>query len=252
LNVKAGDTINISQYQGISGSAVTTAGEYNVFVDTIPVKVAAVTQNYLGHFVYMSQAYFETLDNVHADRLSGNIIYVKNENLNDSDVADRISRDLLAIDDVSQVNFVQQQAANFSTSMETLDSVIVILILAAGLLAILVLYNLNNINISERRREIATLKVLGFNRKELANYIYRENIFLMFIGIVLGLIGGIFLHRYLITTVEVDMTQFGRIIKPLSWLYSIALTILFSLTVNLAMYPKIQKTDMVESLKSIE
>lgn len=252
LKVKAGDTITISEYKGVSGSAVTTKKESKVFVDTVKVKVAAITQNYLGHFIYMSRAYLQTLDHVEADLLKVNSIYVKNESIANPDEADRVARELLNIEDVSQVNLVRAQAATFATAMNTLDSVIVILILAAGLLAILVLYNLNNINISERRREIATLKVLGFNRNELANYIYRENIFLMLIGIVLGLLGGIFLHRYLVSTVEVDLTHFGRIIKPMSWLYSVVLTVFFSFAVNLAMYPKIQKTDMVESLKSIE
>lgn len=252
LDVKAGDSINISRFQGISGSAVTNGSDETVFGENTVVKVGAVTENYLGHFIYMSHNYLKTLENVHLDNLQWNNIYVRNDRINDSETADALAIDLLDIDEVSQVNFVQAQAENFSQSMETLDSVIVIIIFAAGLLAVLVLYNLNNINISERRREIATLKVLGFNRNELANYIYRENIFLMLIGILLGLVGGIFLHRYLITTVEVDLTHFGRIIKPLSWLYSIVLTIVFSLGVNFAMYNKIQKTDMVESLKSIE
>lgn len=252
LGVKAGDDVVLSKFLGVSGSAVGNGVNTDVFDESVTVHVSDVTLNYLGHYVYMDQAYFETLDLEHADRFTWNSIYVRSDKLEDREVADALASDLLKIKHVNQVSFVEQHAENLSSSMETLDSVVVILILAAGLLAVLVLYNLNNINISERKREIATLKVLGFNRKELASYIYRENVFLMMIGIVLGLLAGVFLHRYLITTVEVDLTHFGRIIKPLSWLYSVLLTTVFSLGVNLGMYNKIQKTDMVESLKSIE
>ena len=252
LGVEAGDTITIERYQGITGSAVSTVESSEVFTDPIEVVVTNVAENYLGHFVFMSQNYLDSLDMGDQQPLAWNSIYVRNDSLSDDVIADNLASTLLQRGGVNQVTFVEEQARTFALSMEQLDAVIVIIIIAAGLLAVLVLYNLNNINISERRREIATLKVLGFNRKELANYIYRENIFLMFIGIAIGLLAGIFLHRYVITTVEVDLTRFGREIKPMSWLYSVLLTIAFSLGVNLGMYKKIQDTDMVESLKSIE
>ncbi len=249
LGVKAGDYITIDKYQGVQGSAV-SSDELEVFTDTVRVQVLGITENYLGHYVYLNKAYLDKqIENL---TVPYNTVYLASDAFTDFDVLNNVASSLLLEDEISQVNMVREQARQFSDSMDQLDQVIVIIIIAAGLLAILVLYNLNLINISERKREIATLKVLGFNQRELANYIYRENIFLMLIGIALGLVGGIFLHRYLITTVEVDLTRFGRVIKPMSWIYSVALTIFFSLGVNLGMYNKIQRTDMVESLKSIE
>ena len=144
---------------------------------------------------------------------------------------------------------VKQRVDDMLTS---LDSVIYVLIISAGLLAFVVVYNLNNININERRRELATLKVLGFYDKEVDAYVYRENILLTLIGAVLGIFLGFLLHRYVILTVEVDECMFGRNIKPLSDLYAFVLTCLFSAAVNGAMNFKLKKIDMVESLKSVE
>lgn len=252
LGVKVGDEISVQRFQGVSGSAVSSGDDRVVFTEPLTLTVGGIAENYLGHYVFMSQDYLKQVDGADLSALQWNTLFVQSESLQDPDVADALAVDLLREDGVNQLTLIEDSSRTFALSMEQLDGVIVIIIIAAGLLAVAVLYNLNNINISERRREIATLKVLGFNRRELANYIYRENIFLMFIGIALGLIGGIFLHRFIITTVEVDLTRFGREIKPLSWIYSILLTIAFSLGVNLGMYNKIQNTDMVESLKSVE
>jgi putative ABC transport system permease protein len=130
--------------------------------------------------------------------------------------------------------------------------VVYVLIIAAGALAFVVLYNLNNININERRRELATIKVLGFYNNETAAYVYRENIILTIIGILFGIVFGIILHRFVIVTVEVDLVMFGRNIDPSSFIYSILLTFLFSAFVNFVMYFKLKKINMVESLKSVE
>jgi putative ABC transport system permease protein len=136
--------------------------------------------------------------------------------------------------------------------LTTLDLVIVVLIVSAGMLAFVVLYNLNNINITERQRELATLKVLGFYDLEVSSYVYRENIVLTLIGIVAGCFLGIALHRYIITTVEVDAVMFGRNIRPISFVYCALFTCAFSILVNLFMHRKLKKIDMVESLKSVE
>ena len=136
--------------------------------------------------------------------------------------------------------------------LSVLDDVIVVLIISAGMLAFVVLYNLNNININERKRELATLKVLGFYNMEVANYVYRENILLTVIGAIAGVFLGKILHQFVIQTVEVEMTMFGRNINLPSYIYAIAFTILFSLLVNLVMYFKLKKINMVESLKSVE
>ena len=126
------------------------------------------------------------------------------------------------------------------------------MIISAGMLAFVVLYNLNNINITERKRELATLKVLGFYDKEVSSYVYRENILLTIIGSVVGMVLGNLLHRYIILTVEVEEAMFGRQIHWQSYLYSFLFTVAFSLFVNWVMFYKLKKIDMVESLKSVE
>ena len=136
--------------------------------------------------------------------------------------------------------------------LKSLDMVIWVLIISAGLLAFVVLYNLNNINITERRRELATLKVLGFYDGEVAAYVYRENIYLTVIGIWVGVVLGMILHRYVILTCEIDLMMFGRTIRPMSYVYSMLITALFSLFVNGVMFFRLRKIDMVESLKSVE
>jgi putative ABC transport system permease protein len=139
-----------------------------------------------------------------------------------------------------------------SNVLVSLNIVVWVLIIAAGALAFVVLYNLNNINILERRRELATIRVLGFYNYETAAYVYRENIVLTIIGILFGILFGIVLHRYVITTVEIDLVMFGRNIDPSSYIYSILLTFFFSAFVNFVMYFKLKKIDMVEALKSVE
>ena len=136
--------------------------------------------------------------------------------------------------------------------LSTLNMVVYVLIISAGALAFVVLYNLTNINIAERAREIATIKVLGFYNGEVGGYIYRENVILTVIGALSGLVLGIFLTGFIIQTVEVDIVMFGRDIMPQSFLYALGLTFLFALIVNFFMYFKMKKIDMVESLKSIE
>ena len=136
--------------------------------------------------------------------------------------------------------------------MNALNLVVWVLIISAGLLVFVVLFNLNNINISERRRELASLKVLGFYDMEVAMYVYRENVFLTIFGILAGLFMGTWLHRYVILTLEVDMIMFGRDISMPSYLYSILFTIAFAVFVNGVMYRKLKQIDMVESLKSVE
>lgn len=136
--------------------------------------------------------------------------------------------------------------------MNSLNYVVVILIVSAGLLAFVVLYNLSNVNISERIRELATIKVLGFYDREVYSYITRETILLTIIGIILGLIGGYFLNFYIIGTCEIDMLRFVKVIDPLSYLYAILITAVFSIIVNIFTYFALKKIDMISSLKSVE
>ena len=140
----------------------------------------------------------------------------------------------------------------FADMLGSLDSITLVLIICAGALTFVVLYNLNNINISERRRELATLKVLGFYDIELSQYIYRENILITIIGIALGVIGGIFLNRFVVTTVEVDIVMFGRQIFAMSFVKSILIAVAFTVIVNIIVHFKLKKIDMATSLKSVE
>ena len=126
------------------------------------------------------------------------------------------------------------------------------MIIFAGALSFIVLYNLTNVNISERIREIATIKVLGFYDKEVAAYIFRENVLLTIVGMFAGLILGVVLHQFIMVTVEMDYVMFGRSINTISYVYAGLLTVGFALLVNWAMYFKLKKVQMVESLKSVD
>ena len=159
---------------------------------------------------------------------------------------------LLKQDAVSGVTLVSDMNQSILDMLGSLDAVVWVLIISAGLLAFVVLYNLNNINITERRRELATIRLLGFYDMELAMYVYRENILLTGIGIVAGVFMGSILHRFVIRTVEVDLIMFGRTVHPVSYLYGAGLTALFAVLVNVTMFYKLRRIDMVESLKSVE
>ena len=136
--------------------------------------------------------------------------------------------------------------------MDAINYAVVIIIVAAAALAFVVLYNLTNINITERRSELATLKVLGFYDGETTAYVLRENVFLTIFGVILGLVLGRFLHSWMVLTVEVDLVMFGRTAPPYAYVLAAALTALFSLIVNVAAHFRLKKIDMVESLKTVE
>jgi putative ABC transport system permease protein len=212
------------------------------------VKVTGITENYANHFMYMSRNLYEKVFGKEVDYQR---ILCKTSST-DKEFEDRLSERLLKIDNISSVSFTTGVSDNFNETLGSLNYVIMVIIMAAGALAFVVLYNLTNINIGERYREIATIKVLGFYDNEVANYIYRENFILTIIGTALGLILGIFLHRYVIVTTELEIIMFGREIKPISFVYSAALTLLFSVLVSIAMYYRLKKIDMVASLKSVD
>lgn len=148
--------------------------------------------------------------------------------------------------------YLDGSSSEFSNQVQSLDIVIIILILCAGALNFIVLYNLTNINIQERKSEIATIKVLGFRRKEVYDYIFRENILLSVIGSLVGTIFGFVLHQFIIRTVELDLTMFVRELTLSSYLIAIAMTLGFTFLINLTMRRVLNKVNMVESLKSIE
>lgn len=232
LNVKAGDLITMEDKDSVRVEAT----------------IDAVSENYVMHYVFMSPALFNTL---YQKEVEFNQIAYKAPHLA-SDMEELMAEQILLLKGVSNHTFMKQTAKSFEESMGNFDVVIWVLIISAGGLAFVVLYNLNNINITERKRELATLKVLGFYDMEVSEYVFRENIILTGIGILVGVILGIFLHRYVIITAEIDLVMFGRNIGMFSFIKSILLTILFSSLINFSMYFKLKKVDMTSSLKSVE
>lgn len=215
---------------------------------TIKAPIADICENYLAHYVYMSPSLYEKVTGKNPDYNSILFKAVPDAKDHVEDVGQNILGNKAALS-VSYTSSVMKQLDDMLSS---LDVVIVVLIVSAGMLAFVVLYNLNNININERKRELATIKVLGFYDNEVCAYVYRENILLTFFGVLLGIVLGIVLHRFVIVTVEVDACMFGRNINFPSFIYSILFTCGFSLIVNVVMYFKLKKIDMVESLKSVE
>ena len=215
---------------------------------TYQIKITAVTENYLSHYIYMSPAAFDAMA-YRAPDINTVVMTLKNPAAIDRDA---FKVQVMDVDGVLGSMFVLSLAEDFQDTINSLDYVVIILIMAAGALAFVVLYNLTNINITERIREIATIKVLGFRDKEVSAYVYRENVVLTLIGTAAGLALGVFLHRFVIETMEIDTMMFGKTIQGLSYLYSVVLTFGFAILVNIFMYYKLRSVNMVESLKSID
>ncbi|MDO4323558.1 MAG: FtsX-like permease family protein [Lachnospiraceae bacterium] len=231
LGIHPGDTLLLKQEEG----------------EDIEVPITAVCENYLHHYLYMTPALYEK---VYGKAAEYNSIFFRSPE--DQSVVEKIGEQLLSRDAVLNITYTRTMADQIDSMLGAMDIVMIVLIVSAGMLAFVVLYNLNNININERRRELATLKVLGFYDGEVGAYVYRENVILTLIGAGLGVLIGKLLHAYVITTVEVDTCMFGRNINLDSFVYGTVLTIGFSVIVNFVMYFKLRKIDMVESLKSIE
>lgn len=212
------------------------------------VKIAAITENYLGHYVYMTPNVYEETFGKKPEFFDLEFT-MKPEYRGEVEL---IGHEILKYPAALSISYTTTIAEQVERMLGTLGLVIVVLIVSAGMLAFVVLYNLNNINITERKRELATLKVLGFFDGEVSQYVLRENILLTILGIIFGSGFGILLHRFIIVTVEVDSTMFTREIRPVSFLYCAALTCVFSIVVNVVMHFKLKKIDMVESLKSVE
>ena len=232
LGVKPGDSFTIEK-----------SGE-----EDVTVTVSAICENYMRHYMYMTSGLYEQL---YGKAVSYNSIFYT---VNDGqiEVAEEIGEEALKKDGALSVSYTKDYESQIEDMLGSLNMVIVVLVISAGLLAFVVLYNLNNINITERKRELATLKVLGFYPKEVAEYVYRENILLTVLGSVVGCGLGKILHRFIIETVEVDSAMFGRNIDLSSYIFGFLITIGFSMFVNGVMYFKLKKIDMVESLKSVE
>lgn len=232
LDVKAGDTIYIED---------SIRGE-------IAVKVKEICENYMYHYLYMTPAYYEELFGREPEY---NAVYFGMEE-GMTEEAEAVGESVLQEEGALSVSYTIDFEDQLNDMLGSLNIVIVVLVISAGLLAFVVLYNLNNINITERKRELATLKVLGFYPGEVASYVYRENVILTILGAVVGIALGKFLHGFIIVTVEIDTAMFGRNINFISFVYGFLITVAFSAMVNGVMYFKLKKIDMVESLKSVE
>lgn len=232
LNVKEGDTITLDD------------GDKN----EIKVKISNIVENYVAHYVVMNKT---TYENLYKKDYKVNVLLTKNKEL-DEIAQEQLAATLMKENEVSGVVNIESSIRSINDMMSLLNYVVIVLIVSAGLLAFVVLYNLANVNISERIRELATIKVLGFYDNEVYDYVTRETIILTVIGIALGLVGGYFLNYYIMGTCEINMLRFDKAIKPISYVYSVLITIIFTIIVNVAVYFSLKKIDMIESLKSVE
>ena len=232
IDAKVGDEITL-----IDGDNI----EYHL-------KVSGIAQNYVSNYVYMTKNFY----NANMKKFSINMILLKAiPNTSEEDL-NKISEELLNIDGVASVSVISSLMSSISDMLGTLNYVVLILVIASALLDFVVLYNLANINIGERQREIATLKVLGFYDKEVDNYINKENLIFTVLGIILGLAFGYFLTDGVVASVEIDKLKFIRQVAPISYLYAAVITAIFSVIVNKVIHFVLKKIDMIESLKSVE
>lgn len=230
LNVSVGDIIQIP----LNGQ-------------TFEIEISAIAENYVYHYAYMSSSLYEELTGTPYEC---NMIFA-NAEMSEAE-QNELSTKLLEDNSVSSVVQLDNSRFSLDKTFDSLNAIVWVLIISAAALAFVVLYNLSNTNISERIREIATIKVLGFYDKEVSSYIYRESTILTAIGIVLGLVIGYFLEGYVIKTCEVDLIMFGNDIKLISYIFAIAITILCTIIVNIFIHFSLKKVDMIESLKSVE
>ena len=213
------------------------------------VKVNAITENYIYHYIYMTPNLYNQL---YDTRIGYNVVYVNTTDMEELE-EDELGEQILSNSDyISGVTFMSNTENIFAEVMNNMDLVVWILIISAGLLAFVVLYNLLNANITERIRELATIKVLGFYDKEVYDYISRETIILTVIGMLFGIGGGYFLTLYIIKTCEIDMLMFNPQITVWSYLFGVIITAVFAIIVNIITYFSLKKIDMIESLKSVE
>lgn len=213
--------------------------------ESLTLKVTDVVENYIMHYIYMNKVLYM---DVFGEDISYNVVVSDHDSQDES----LLARNLIDSNLFSSVNFTTDGLNTFNLLVSSLNNVIVMIIVIASILALIVLFNLTSINISERTREIATLKVLGFFDNEVNKYIYRETIILTFISIAVGLFGGIFLHRYVIGIIEVDSTVFLKHINSLSYVWSILITVFFTIVVQFFTYFKLKKINMIDSLKSVD
>lgn len=232
LDVGIGDSVEITNGSGMRKKAI----------------ISAITENYVFHYAYMTKNYFREIFLVNPE-VNSLMIKLK---ATGAEAESRLGSKLIGDESVASIEYYSAAISTFSDTVKILNSIVIVIIISAGLLAFVVLYNLTNINICERIREIATLKVLGFYNKEVSAYVYRENIILSIIGAIIGLFGGIVLHKFIMISIEQDGVMFGNHINWISFLYAFIITLGFVILVNIFMYRRLKNIPMVESLKSVE
>ncbi|UHP11267.1 FtsX-like permease family protein [Listeria marthii] len=232
FDVKPGDTITVK----------------NADNDKFQIKVSAITENYALHYIYMTPTYYQQIFKEKPVYNLDLLMLKDTSEKVESDFAEKLTDSKAVLN----VTFSNNVSSMLTDTLDSLNIVIVVLITSAALLAFVVLYNLTNINVSERIRELSTIKVLGFYPKEVTMYVYRENIILTLMGIVTGFVLGFFLHRFIITTAEVDQMMFSPAISWTSYLFSGILTLVFATVVMVVMHIKLKRIDMIEALKSVE
>ena len=254
IDYKTGDTVSIENDGIIITDKVAdmlgiSAGDNIKFIDSedkeYQFNVSNIVKNHVSQ--YMSKEFYES----NLKQYQTDIIYFNTKEISEEE-QNKISEDILGYDGVASVSLISTLMNSVSDMLNTMNYVVVILIVASAMLDFVVLYNLANINIAERQREIATLKVLGFYDKEVDNYINKENIIFTIVGVALGLVFGTFLTSAIISSIEIDTLKFMRNIKPISYVYSSIITIFFSFIVNFIIHFVLKKIDMIESLKSVE
>lgn len=232
LEVSVGDSVELETSDG----------------DRASFEVTGITENYVMSYVYLTESEFVSGFGFEPEYTH---IWAKSV-ANTTELEDMQTTELLSLDCVESVSFTSSMSSSFETMLSKIDYIVVVLIICAGLLVLVVLYNLTNINIAEREKELATIKVLGFYDSEVAAYVYRETVALSIIGTIVGLILGIFLHRFVILTAEVSSIMFGRTIYPLSYIFSALITLVFSAIVCLFMSKRLRDIDMVDSMKAVD
>lgn len=246
-NLKVGDKLKLYKLDAIG----------NPTNDYYEVDIAAICENYVANYIYMAGPDFR----LHAGSYEGGTLtsavdqknnMVMAQITDNPDLRNEFSVKAREIKGVNTVIYTDESVATYRRMLSSVDMVVLVLIVCAGILAFIVLYNLTNINITERKRELATLKVLGFTSRETNAYIHRETLISTLLGILVGIVFGIWLEGFVITSAEVDMVMFGRIIHLLSYVYSALITVIFTIFVIAFMRGKIKKINMVESLKSID
>ena len=232
LNKKAGDTIKIKDANN----------------KVIKAKIKGVFTNYVGHHIYASESLYK---NWNTNAKTTHIYLIKSKKTTKK-FERNLGNKIMNIDGVQSVTFYSSLQKNFKDMISSISYIVVVLVISAACLAFVVLYNLSNVNISERKREIATIKVLGFTRKEVDAYINRETVLLTILGSLIGLVIGIGLHHLIMNLAEMDDIMFGRTINSISYVISFFMTIGFNAIINLCMHKKLNNIQMVESLKAVE